>query len=290
MGSTAPDSHDRTASERTDNRMSANVPGVIPDPAADERPSRLLRKPPLIEAILEVRWPFEADPRNLMPDPGLKMMQARFFDRLSNDFTYQPLPLASVPDAVAVGNVQYRWSSVRHRGLLIQLGPGVMTVNHVDGPAYVWDSFKNECRSAVELLESASPVKPFSATAISFRYINAIPFDSAKQDTFEFLRTKLHTPFSPPSDVLPRRIDPKASNLQSQTSFMCSNPRGRISLAFANVYQPEEKFVWQILFDSQGPDVPPFPDGIASWLKDAHGIIDEVFWNMIRGDLESAFS
>jgi len=69
---------------------------------------------------------------------------------------------------------------------------------------------------------------------------------------------------------------------------MCSVPLGRITLAFANVHEPDDRLLWELLFDSQGADVPQLGEA-REWLTLAHDVIDVIFRNMISGELERRF-
>jgi uncharacterized protein (TIGR04255 family) len=262
------------------------------DSAGSGKPEGVFRNPPLQEAIFEARWEVGADTDNpLAGDPDFKILLGRFHDRVSGAYhNRESLPMASMPDVVAAGNVQYRWKAVNASGVFLQIGPGVMTLNHASPSDYHWPGFRDAAESALDLLATSHPGGPaFRPSTLMFRYLNGIRFDSTKGDTYEFLREKLHMDFVPPSAVLPAAVERRARNLQTQSSFMCSRPRGRVTLAFANIYEPEERLMWQIIFDSHAKDVPALV-AAHDWLESAHAIIDEIFRNMIRGELERSFA
>ena len=171
-----------------------------------------------------------------------------------------------------------------------------MTVNHVSPRDYDWTTFHEEICWSIDTLRASYADSPrFAAESLAFRYINSSPFDEDAQDVYGYLRDKLHVEFLPPIDVLPQGVDARARNLQTQTSFMCREPVGRLTLAFANAYAvddrgPASRLLWQIMFDVREEDVPDSLEGVHQWLEAAHGVIDTVFRNMIRGELEESFT
>lgn len=243
---------------------------------------------------MEVRWPVHADDSMPMAgDPHLKILIGRFSDAVSKQFNGpEPLPAAALPDPLAAGNVQYRWKSKEEVGVLLQIGPGVLTVNHAEPSSYDWPPFRDTCERWLSMLVSLSKSqREVVPDRIMFRYINSIPFDFTKTNTFEFLRDHLHAEFAAPISILPAdRVSTSPQTFQAQSSFMCTIPPGRITLVFAHVHLPEERLLWQILFESAGSDVPSIPNALFEWLEQAHSVIDSIFRNMIKGDLERRFA
>jgi uncharacterized protein (TIGR04255 family) len=167
----------------------------------------------------------------------------------------------------------------------------VLTVNHVKPTEYHWGLFFGQiCWAIKSLLESHPKRAELSPEAVAFRYINSVRFDASADETYAFLREKLHIDFRPPSGVLPPQVETKVCNLQTQTSFMCNSPGGRVTLLFANAYIPDERILWQIVFDALGEDTPSLSEGVETWLMSAHQVIDTIFRNMIRGELEAIFA
>jgi uncharacterized protein (TIGR04255 family) len=256
----------------------------------------VLSRPPLQEAIFEVRWPHRLDDENqpLSGSTEFKILLARFFDRVtaSEEFAdTEPLQPASLPDGVASGSVQYRWRSTLNPGVLLQIGPGVLTVNHVKPTEYHWELFFGQICWAIKSLRESHPKRAeLSPKSVAFRYINSVRFDASAEETYTFLREKLHIDFRSPIGVLPPQVGTRAQNLKTQTSFMCNSPCGRVTLVFANVYVPEERILWQIVFDALGEDIPSLSEGVETWLMSAHQVIDTTFRNMIRGEMEAMFA
>ena len=93
------------------------------------RPEKLTH-PPLIEAILEVRWQLQQQAPGVAVDPKYKLLVGRLYDRLSRDYPfYEPLPTASMPDEMLGYVVQHRFRTADGAWPLVQVGPGLVTLN-----------------------------------------------------------------------------------------------------------------------------------------------------------------
>src|ERR1700732_3804248 len=108
-------------------------------------PRKRLTKKPLVEAILELHWRIHSGSGgptvasspsialNAIPDPRHKLHFSRILDRLAKDYpSIEALPAAGFPEGASIGLVQYRLRQSENAWPLIQIGPGVLTVNETD--------------------------------------------------------------------------------------------------------------------------------------------------------------
>lgn len=118
-----------------------------------------LRKKPLVEVILEVRWgptlAVDAPPPD--PDPNYSLLVGRLFDRVRQAYPFhEQLPTAQLPDQMVPGVPQHRFRPAPNDWPLVQLGPGLLTVNET--AKYTWSDFRSRAMVAVEHLYTAHPV------------------------------------------------------------------------------------------------------------------------------------
>ncbi len=149
-----------------------------------------LKSKPLIEALLEVRWSVDSVPG---PDPHYQLLIGRLYDRLQSEYPFhQPLEVAQLPTEIAAqaGVVQHQLRAAPEGWPIIQIGPGIMTVNVTSD--YTWADFGSRCRNAVERLFEVHPSsKELQVASTTLRYIDAIDFDWAADNVLEFLREKM---------------------------------------------------------------------------------------------------
>lgn len=243
---------------------------------------------PLVEAILELQWlvsPEQGDPH-----------YALFLGRLYNSFAplypfHEPLPTSMIPQPVIKNVVQHRFRTKENGWPLIQVGPGVVTLNDTDG--YIWEDFGRRSKELIQNIYQTYP-KPqeLKITSLLLRYIDAIEFDSATNDIFDFLKDKLKTQI-----MLPPKLFKKASvskmptGFNFQTVFSISVPKGSIAVKFASgTHHDKPALIWEIAVRSQEIDLPTMPGGFGKWIESAHRFTDDWFFNLIEGELERRFS
>ncbi|MDP3964631.1 MAG: TIGR04255 family protein [bacterium] len=251
-----------------------------------------LKNKPLVEAILEVRWRLQGDPPGPQTDPHYKLLLGRLFDRMLKDYPeHEQLPTANIPDEMVGFMVQHRFRVAANSWPLIQVGPGVFTVNSTAD--YKWTDFRPRVLSAIDKLYDAHPkVGDLKITNLILRYIDAVDFDYGANNAFEFLKDKLKLNISLPDNLFEGTgVENKPNSLTWQCSFKCEKPRGIINIRFATGQKGDTPaVVWETMVQSTESDLPEMPKAFEGWLDAAHEIADDWFFKMIKGELERRFS
>ena len=257
-----------------------------------------LKKKPLVEAILEVKWRVPAPPAadlgvtGIPGDPHYRLLLGRFSERVQNQYpSHESLPAAQVPDGLISHAAQHRFRTHEGGWPLIQIGHGLMTVN--DTQAYTWSDFRNRCESAFgKLYESHPAPSDFHIQELALVYIDAITVDFKKENVFEFLRSKMKTNVALPDNLfVDGRVDSHPGHFQWETGFSTSKPAGRIGLKFAMGQRGQTTAViLETRMISPSEQLPAMPDGISDWLNDAHDLTGDWFFKLIDGELLERFS
>lgn len=267
--------------------------------AADLPPlqRRVLSNPPLQEVVFEFRWALQqsesggAAGRSFPVDPYYRIAAGRFFDRVSAAFPkYETLPTWEMPDAIASYVVQHRWAPEAGAPIL-QLGPGVLSVNETRPREYRWEDFVEKCIWTYDVLLQSYPV-PLQPHSVGFQYINSIPFDFMRLDAFEYIGTNLNADVIATRRILPASVSHAPVHFQSTQSFRCSSPEGVVSIVFGSILhqQTEKRLAWHLIFESRGSALPNTIAAMSDWLGGSHAVLEEIFFNMIKGNLERAFA
>ena len=251
-----------------------------------------LKNKPLVEAILEIRWKLQGLPPAPQVDPHYKLLLGRLFDRMLKDYPeHEQLPAANVPDELVGHVVQHRFRVAANSWPLVQIGPGVFTVNSTAD--YRWPDFRPRVLSAIEKLFDAHPkVGELKITNLIFRYIDAVDFDFGVGNAFEFLRDKLKLNVSLPETLFKDTgVENKPNSFTWQCSFKGQKPKGLINIRFATGQKNNvPAVVWETTVESAGDDLPKMPKDFEGWLDAAHDIAVDWFFKMIEGELERKFS
>lgn len=256
-------------------------------------PRKDLKNKPLVEAILELKWalPTTQAP-NIAVDPHYRLLLGRFYERVKDEYPFhEPLPTSTIPDEMVAHMVQHRFRIGEKAWPLLQLGPGILTVNETAG--YTWADFQNRCEVAVSRLLDAYPAKEkLKVQAITLRYIDAVACDFKKESIFRFLRDKMKITVELPDNLFRDiQVEQSPTAFNWQASFSHRHPEGIVTLRFATGRRENESaIVWETLVVSEGSQAPALPDQISDWLSGAHEITDDWFFKLIEGELERRFS
>ncbi len=253
----------------------------------------VLKSKPLVEVILEIKWALKVLTPNTSIDPHYKLLMGRLYDRLAPDYpAHEQLPSSMLPEEIAGYIPQHRFRVAADQWPLIQLGPGLLTLNETD--KYVWSEFQNRAIEVVRRLYDAHPkTDEFRINSLQLRYVDAVNFDYYNNDIFAFLHEKLKINVNLPEALFNgTHIQQQPNNLNWISSFRCDNPIGQISIRFATGSNGNGSpiIIWETVIQSTDDDVPVMQDDFAEWLEAAHRKTDYIFFTLIKGDLEDEFN
>lgn len=254
--------------------------------------SKELKNKPLVEAIFEMRWKLQGVPPGPQSDPHYKILLGRLYDRMLTDYPeHEQLQTANVPDEIVGHMVQHRFRVGVEGWPLVQIGPGIFTVNSTSD--YNWPEFRERVLAAIAKFYEAYPkISDLTITNMILRYIDAVSFDYVKDNVYDFLRKYLKMGVSLPGNLFSAtEVEAKPANFTWQSSFNCQNPKGLISIRFATAQKDNAPaLVWETIVETSGSDLPSLSTNFHQWLDAAHKITDDWFFKMIEGELERRFS
>lgn len=253
---------------------------------------KILKNKPLLEAIFELQWKLQEPTPGLKKDPHYKILIGRVYDRVRNEYSFhEQLPTATMPDEIAGYIVQHRFRKDKDKWPLIQIGPGIITVNDTEG--YVWEDFEKRIIQAVDTILDAYPDSKnnFKVNSLVLRYIDAVTFDFEKNNIFDFLKEQMKTDINLYSKLFENTgVKNLPLGFDLRTSFPSLKPKGNIFLRFVQGKKKETNvLIWEIMVQSISEDILKVQDRIADWLKDAHDLMDDWFFKLIEGELERRF-
>jgi len=259
-----------------------------------------LESKPLLEAWLEIRWQLEQgdDSPHFMRDPGFPFALGVFYNSIKGQFGYRKdLEASRAPQDMLPYIVRHRFSRGQGEWPLLQLGPGVATVNFTD--SYTWDQFRETALYLREELLDAYGKTELKSQEIALRYRNGVPFEYSSNDLLGFLKQNLNTSITLPSHIPgPVSSAPWPTSANIILTFDLLQPRGMGTLQFPTGIRrqkdpetsreiTEEMLMWQLSVTSRDNDAPALDDEdeFTHWLTSAHAVIHEWFFSLIDGTL-----
>jgi uncharacterized protein (TIGR04255 family) len=195
-----------------------------------------------------------------------------------------------LPEPLLVRTIQHRFRSAKGEWPLVQVGPGILTVNETE--KYSWPNFQRTAQDVFSKLFDAHPKSAeLKITSLVLRYINAIEFDYAQNNILNFLMEQLKTNISfPPNLFQVGSVLPNPNSLDCQTTFPSQNPTGVVVIRLATGHKNKiPALIWEIIFQALQDDLPKLPDNFVTWMTSAHKIIEDCFFELISGELERRF-
>lgn len=252
---------------------------------------RVLENKPLVEAIFEIKWGLKEIAEGLRIDPHYKILIGSLYSKLNKEYSYhEMLPAASIPDDIAGYVIQHRFRKGKSQWPLIQIGPGILTVNDTEG--YIWEEFEKKVVNVINALFEIHPEpESLKINSLLLRYIDAVEFDFAADSIYDFLAEKMKTTIRP-YDRLFRETDvnPVPMSFDWRFSYSCTKPNGAIHLRFIRGKKENaDALIWETMVQSTNEQVLQIPEKITDWLNDAHALTDDWFFKLIEGELERRF-
>jgi uncharacterized protein (TIGR04255 family) len=248
-----------------------------------------LERPPLVEAIFEIKWQLHESGPGFKHDPHYNLLVGRLYDRLEKYYPFhESLPNSSIPAEIIPGVVQHRFRAAKDKWPVVQLGPGIFTVN--DTQDYSWEDFKSRVLKGVRFLFDVHP-GALVITNLVLRYINAIDFDFNKEDVFRFLEAHMKTEIALyPLLFENPGVQRTPESFDFRFTFACNKPDSTINLRFARGKKKRrDAFFWETFVATSLDDIPELPSELEGWLENSHNVLEDWFFKLVEGDLLRRF-
>jgi uncharacterized protein (TIGR04255 family) len=254
--------------------------------------------PPLIEVIFEIHWaltPVSFAPPGGGIDPHYSVYAREIGSRLetSGFAVRQELAPSGMPVEFLGHNAMVRYRRQADSWPVIQIGPGVMTVNMVP-PYEGWASFSGIAANAIAMLFDCYPMprEYLNIQMMQLRYIDAFGkthgFDG---DPNRFIRDRTNAKFSLPDTVFASAADENKVNLSAVWQVPLRDPAGSVGsvkMATGTANGEHCVIVEFSTVDNPTPPRPFEPMEIAAWLDQAHKICRSWFLSFTSPELEKA--
>ena len=166
--------------------------------------------------------------------------------------------------------VHHRFRTAADHWPLVQLGPGIMSVNDTEG--YRWHQFNKLCLTLLEVLfglyEAAG--QAFQPVQVSLRYIDA---DVLGNSSVTELLAKLKLTLEPSSTLFEAGhvIGLETSHLALAMSYPSARPKGMFTTRFNQGEKNDQPgLIWETQIQSSGDDTPVEQTEIEQWFEAAH--------------------
>jgi uncharacterized protein (TIGR04255 family) len=238
-----------------------------------------LPKAPLLEVIFEVIWAVKTK-QDLTK---CEYLHGDLFARLSNTYPYREMLIPhEIPIEACVNTPAHRFRVGKDAYPLVQVGPGILTVNSNDD-MYVWENYEKWCIDAYKNLSEIYNFTNTDQINFSLKYFDFFPFNFKDNDVNKYLSDFFHIELN--QTFLNETGTPSSVNV----GFFYDIELGKISIRIIKGINSKKQT--GIIIDTSlstklnDPDI----DIFSKWLNDAHDYVSKSFKTMTKGKMYDSF-
>jgi uncharacterized protein (TIGR04255 family) len=254
----------------------------------------VLNKPPILEALFEMHWELAPVPNTqIRRDVSYPLLYGRLYDRFKKEYEFvEDLPSVQAhPDAHPY-IVRHRMRKAKDQWPILQVGPGIITVNVAKG-TYAWDRFREEIVRIFEAFVDFYPASTFPLNILKteLRFINGVEV-GGEEDPLTFLSRYMRTNIELNSELfVPGQIELPVQALTLNVGFKIQNPVGNALLVLGSgALEEKPALIQQLLMQSVGENAPQDLGSLDPWLDSIHGLAKHWFETLYQGELMKQFA
>lgn len=235
---------------------------------------------PLIEVILELRWQIT----NKSDLAKIQYLYGDIYNELKNKYPYreivQPIEL---PSELVLNSPVHRYRASLNSFPLIQLGPGLMTLN-MDKVTYSWDIFLENTNELINSFLKIFPFQNQETITPSLLFLDFFKFNYEELDVYDFLNDKFNINFS--QSFLPKASNPTNLNL----GFYYITEMGELMLTFNRGKNLEQDDGILVQTRINGQSSIAEIEQLTQWIEKAHNFCSDIFKRLTEGELYESFN
>jgi len=238
-----------------------------------------LPQAPLLEVIFEVKWQVKTKE----DFEKCQYLHGDLFAKLNNKYPFRELLIPpDVPLDIYLNVPAHRFRTAKNSYPLIQVGPGILTVNTND-EKYIWENYEKMCAEAFTTMVDLYKFKEGENITLSLKYFDFFLFNFKDNDINKFLSDNFHIQLK--QTFLKESSNPASINL----GFLYNTKLGGFSIRMNK--GNNSKGQSGIIIDTSLSNNSSIPDvtKVSKWLNDAHDYVSDTFKAMTKGKMYDSF-
>jgi uncharacterized protein (TIGR04255 family) len=235
-----------------------------------------LPKAPLVEVVIELRWKITSKEELA----GVQYLYGDLYNELKRKYPFREsiLPV-EVPMEMTINQPVHRFRAEKGGYPLLQVGPGIITLNTIDAK-YYWETFFEDAK---ELIQTFFSIYSLSSTiAPAILYIDFFPFDFDGNNVHKFINQKFNITFG--QSFFETEKFPSDFNM----GFAYNIDIGDLHVNFQKgKNQNTEGILLQTRIN--GKQAALNYENIVNWLNEAHMLSSNLFMQLTKGELYESF-
>lgn len=239
-----------------------------------------LPKAPLIEVIFELRWKV-SDKDDLT---RFQYLHGDLYSEFRNQYSHRNLLTPpDIPLELIVSQAQYQFRREKDSYPLIQVGPGLVTLN-TDDAHYYWDEFYGWTKELTQKFFKLYQFKKGEKVTPVLYYLDFFDVNPEKNDVMKFVNEKLHIGVT---QTFLEDSKSKPSDVNIGLNYPIELGHLLVNVQTGNHAQKGKGLVMQTKITGKGFEANK--KLVDSWVDDAHGVCRQIFRKMTEGELYQSF-
>jgi uncharacterized protein (TIGR04255 family) len=233
---------------------------------------------PLLEVIFELRW-------QIRQKSDLTKYQYLLGDLYSSLKDIYPIKESlappEVPTDILINNPVHRFRKERNQYPLVQLGPGVLTLNTTDNN-YFWEEFYELAKKLNQEFFSVFPVEN-EAFKSNLLYIDFFKFDFKNQNVNEFINDSFNI------NIEQGFIKKTGNPFHLDLGFYYETDLGNLSVTLKKGKNEDKEDGIVMQTTLRGQESMETVENVLSWLNRSHDFSSDLFKEITKGKLYNSF-
>lgn len=234
---------------------------------------------PLVEVIFEIKW--QIINQNDIVD--FQYLHGDLYSVIKSKYpARENLIPPEIPVEALKGKPFYRYRSGENNYPLVQLGPGVLSINNTDED-YYWDTFEKEIDYLLDSFVSVYPKSNELKFTPSLTYIDFFEIDFEKTSSLKFINENFNLNIT--QSFLSKENISKELNLMF--SFEINDKTLVLEFKHAMLNQNKKGIVLQTKI--VGQNIKYSRTNLSEWINESHNTTRKVFMDIVREELYETF-
>lgn len=235
---------------------------------------------PLLEVIFEIKWDI-ATKSDII---DFQYLHGDLYSNLKSKYSFREnLIPPEVPAEVVKGNPVYRFREKEGSYPLVQVGPGLITLNTLDSK-YYWDNFRDEANHILTILSDIYPKHADLTLSPALTYVDFFRYDRNKETPLDFINSNLKLSLS---DEFMNHKTSELRDVNFTFNYTLENKSVSLTLRNGTINSKTEGLVMQtkIIGAKEKYNTQKLKD----WLEEAHDLSSNTFKSITAGKLYESF-
>lgn len=240
-----------------------------------------LPKAPLVEVVFELKWDIKM--KSDLDD--FQYLYGDLYANLKDEFpNRERLTPLEIPFDALINIPVFRFTKNENKYPLIQIGPGVISINTLN-EFYVWEDFRENIHQLLDILKDIYPKFQTLKIIPALIYIDFLKFNDSNTKGYNFINQNFNISIN--SNIL-NDIDSTISDININTNYQIGTDILSIRINEGKANNSTDGIVLQTKVNGNGQSYDK--ESLKEWLESAHLLSSKTFKSLIKEDLYNTFN